>query len=257
VANPADIRPIAVVTGGSRGIGAATALALARSGWDLCLGYRADGEAAKGVVAQCADLGAEATAVPVDVADELAVEQLFGAVDQHWAGRSILGALVNNAGIVDRSSRVQDMDAARLSRMFAVNVVGSFLCAGQAVRRMSTAHGGTGGVIVNVSSAASRLGSPGEYVDYAASKGAIDTMTLGLAKEVAAEGIRVVAVRPGIIDTEIHASGGHPDRAAQLADQIPLKRAGHPEEVASTIAWLCSQEASYITGAIIDVSGGR
>ena len=251
------LRPVALVTGGSRGIGAATALALARSGWDLCLGYRADAEAAKKVVTQCTDLDAEAVAVATDVADQAAVEALFQAVDHHWADRSVLGALVNSAGIVDRSSRVEDMDAARLSRMFAVNVVGSFLCAGQAVRRMSTAHGGAGGVIVNVSSAASRLGSPGEYVDYAASKGAIDTMTLGLAKEVASEGIRVVAVRPGIIDTDIHASGGQPDRVARLAGQIPLGRAGQPEEVAATIAWLCSEEASYISGAIVDVSGGR
>ncbi|HEY3841797.1 MAG TPA: SDR family oxidoreductase [Acidimicrobiales bacterium] len=254
---PVDARPVALVTGGSRGIGAATALALARSGWDLCVGYRSDSEAAKKVAAQCADLGAEAIAVATDVADQSAVGALYQSVDHHWAGRGLLSALVNSAGIVDRSSRVQDMDAARLTRMFAVNVVGSFLCAGQAVRRMSTAHGGAGGVIVNVSSAASRLGSPGEYVDYAASKGAIDTMTMGLAKEVASEGIRVVAVRPGIIDTDIHASGGQPNRAQLLAWQIPLGRAGRPEEVATTIAWLCSQEASYVTGAIVDVSGGR
>jgi NAD(P)-dependent dehydrogenase (short-subunit alcohol dehydrogenase family) len=253
----AHARPIALITGGSRGIGAATALALARSGWDLCVGYRTEAEAAKKVTAECADLGADALAVATDVADQAAVEALFDSVDGHWSGRGVLRALVNSAGIVDRPSRVQDMDAVRLTRMFAVNVVGSFLCAGQAVRRMSTAGGGSGGVIVNVSSAASRLGSPGEYVDYAASKGAIDTMTLGLAKEVASEGIRVVAVRPGIIDTDIHASGGQPDRALRLAGQIPLGRAGQPEEVAATIAWLCSREASYITGAIIDVSGGR
>jgi NAD(P)-dependent dehydrogenase (short-subunit alcohol dehydrogenase family) len=209
------------------------------------------------VAAQCANLGAETLVVAADVADESAVQALFRAVDEHWAGQGALGALVNSAGIVDRSCRVEDMDAARLTRMFAVNVVGSFLCATQAVRRLSTAHDGAGGVIVNVSSAASRLGSPGEYVDYAASKGAIDTMTLGLAKEVAREGIRVVAVRPGIIETEIHASGGQPDRVERLAGQIPLQRAGRPEEVADTIAWLCSHQASYVTGALVDVSGGR
>jgi NAD(P)-dependent dehydrogenase (short-subunit alcohol dehydrogenase family) len=250
-------RPVALVTGGGRGIGAATARLLAGDGWDVCIGYHSDAAAAAEVVAACESSGARAIAVRADVADEGAVANLFAAVDDTWAGLGPLGALVNSAGIVDVAARVEVMDAARLTRMFAVNAVGSFLCAGQAVRRMSSVHGGSGGVIVNVSSAASRLGSPGQYVDYAASKGAIDTMTLGLAKEVAAEGIRVVAVRPGIIDTEIHASGGEPDRATRAADQIPMRRAGQPEEVAAAIVWLCSDAASYVSSALIDVIGGR
>jgi NAD(P)-dependent dehydrogenase (short-subunit alcohol dehydrogenase family) len=250
-------RRVVLVTGGSRGIGAATARALASAGWDVCLGYRSDISAATAVAAECAALGARTLTVAVDVADEDAVTALFSALDAQWAGPGSLGALVNCAGIVAPSARVDELSAARLDLMFAVNVKGSFLCAGRAVRRMSTRHGGTGGVIVNVSSAASRLGSPGEYVDYAASKGAIDTMTIGLAKEVADEGIRVVAVRPGLIDTGIHASGGDPGRAERLRTQIPMQRVGLPEEVASTITWLCSDEASYVTGTLVDVSGGR
>jgi NAD(P)-dependent dehydrogenase (short-subunit alcohol dehydrogenase family) len=246
-------RKVALVTGGGRGIGAASARALAAAGWDLCLGYRVDAAAARSVADSCAALGARVVTAAVDVADELSVAGLFAALD----AQGPLGALVNCAGIVDVAARVEDMDAARMSRMFAVNVIGSFLCAGRAVRRMSTRHGGSGGVIVNVSSAASRLGSPGQYVDYAASKGAIDTMTIGLAAEVADEGIRVVAVRPGLIDTDIHASGGQPDRAERLRTEIPMQRVGRPEEVASTIAWLCGDGASYVTGALIDVSGGR
>jgi NAD(P)-dependent dehydrogenase (short-subunit alcohol dehydrogenase family) len=216
-----------------------------------------EGEAARAVVADCAELGARAIAVALDVADESAVASFFAEFDAHWPGAGALGALVNCAGIVAPASRVDDMDAARVARMLAVNVTGTFLCAGLAVRRMSSRYGGQGGVIVNVSSAASRLGSPGEYVDYAASKGAVDTMTIGLAKEVADEGIRVVAVRPGLIETEIHASGGQPDRLDRLRTQIPMQRVGRPEEVAATIEWLCSDGASYVTGAVLDVSGGR
>jgi NAD(P)-dependent dehydrogenase (short-subunit alcohol dehydrogenase family) len=250
-------RRVALITGGSRGIGAATARALASSGWDICLAYRVEAEAAHTVVADCADLGARAHAVAADIADESAVAGLFAALDAHWPGAGALGALVNCAGIVTPPSRVDDMDASRMTRLWAVNVTGTFLCAGLAVRRMSNRYGGAGGVIVNVSSAASRLGSPGEYVDYAASKGAVDTLTIGLAKEVADEGIRVVAVRPGLIETDIHASGGQPDRLDRLRSQIPMQRVGRPEEVAATIAWLCSDAASYVTGSIVDVSGGR
>jgi NAD(P)-dependent dehydrogenase (short-subunit alcohol dehydrogenase family) len=249
---------VAVITGGGRGIGAATAMQLAAAAWDICVGYRRDHKAAEDVVVACRELGVRAESVAVDVADETSVSQLFAAIDEKWSGPAhALGVLVNCAGIVAQPARVEDIDQARLTAMFAVNVTGSFLCAGQAVRRMSTRHGGSGGVIVNVSSAASRLGSPGEYVDYAASKGAIDTMTIGLAKEVAEEGIRVVAVRPGIIDTEIHASGGQPDRVERLRTLIPMQRVGQPDEVASAIVWLCSDGASYLTGSLIDVSGGR
>ncbi len=244
---------VAVITGGSRGIGAATAVLLAEQGWAVCVGYRADAEAAARVVGECENNGAVAAAARVDVTSADAVASFFAAADRLGP----VGVLVNNAGIVDRRSRVDEMTAPRLQRMFMVNAVGPFLCAGEAVRRMSTRHGGTGGSIVNVSSAASRLGSPGQYVDYAASKGAVDTMTLGLAREVAQEGIRVNAVRPGLIETEIHASGGEPDRVQRLQHDIPMQRGGLPLEVAHTIAWLCSDEASYVTGALVDVSGGR
>jgi NAD(P)-dependent dehydrogenase (short-subunit alcohol dehydrogenase family) len=257
----ADLPPgrgrVAVVTGGGRGIGAATARALAAAGWDICIGFRVDGAAAATVAADCTDLGVHAVTVAVEVAEESSVAEMFRLLDSRWSTSGSLGALINCAGIVAPASRVEDMGAARLSRVLAVNVTGSFLCAAQAVRRMSRRHGGAGGVIVNLSSAASRLGSPGEYVDYAASKGAVDTMTIGLAKEVADEGIRVVAVRPGLIDTDIHASGGQPERLERLRTQIPMQRVGQPEEVAATIAWLCGDEASYVTGAILDVSGGR
>jgi NAD(P)-dependent dehydrogenase (short-subunit alcohol dehydrogenase family) len=244
---------VAVITGASRGIGAATAVLLAQQGWAVCVGYRADSDAAHQVVAECEKVGAVAVAAAVDVGSPDAVASFFAAADRMGPVR----ALVNNAGIVDQRSRVDEMTALRLQQMFTINTVGPFLCAGEAVRRMSTRYGGTGGSIVNVSSAATRVGSPGQYVDYAASKGAIDTMTLGLAKEVALEGIRVNAVRPGLIDTEIHASGGEPDRLERLQHEIPMQRGGQPVEVANTIAWLCSDEASYVTGALIDVSGGR
>ena len=244
---------VAVITGGSRGIGAATALLLAQRGWNVCIGYRSATEAARRVVSECEQVDAKAIAVPVDVGSPESVASLFVAADTLGPVR----ALVNNAGVVDRRSRVDEMTGERLQRMFTTNAIGPFICAGEALRRMSTRYGGSGGAIVNVSSAASRLGSPGEYVDYAASKGAVDTMTLGLAREVAQEGIRVNAVRPGLIHTEIHASGGQPDRVERLEYSIPMRRGGRPEEVANTIAWLCSDEASYVTGALVDVSGGR
>jgi NAD(P)-dependent dehydrogenase (short-subunit alcohol dehydrogenase family) len=220
----------------------------------VCVGYRVDGDAAGAVAARCQALGARAIAVAADVSREAEVVGMFAAVD---ASLGPMGALVNSAGVVDRPVRVADMTAERIVRMFAVNVVGSFLCAREAVRRMSTRTGGPGGAIVNVSSAASRLGSPAEYVDYAASKGAIDTMTVGLAREVADEGIRVNAVRPGLIATDIHASGGQPDRVGRLAPLVPMQRGGTALEVAHAIAWLCSAEASYVTGALLDVAGGR
>jgi NAD(P)-dependent dehydrogenase (short-subunit alcohol dehydrogenase family) len=246
--------PVAVVTGASRGIGADTAVTLAAQGWDVCVGYRENAHAAGTVVAACRALGRGAHAVQVDVGAEQPIIDLFRAVD---AELGTPGALVNNAGIVVPRSRLDEMGVGRLQRIMQVNVVGAFLCAREALLRMSTAHGGAGGVIVNVSSAASRLGSPGEYIDYAASKAAIDTMTIGLAREVATEGVRVNAVRPGLIETEIHASGGQPDRVARLRDTIPMQRPGRPREVAEAIAWLCSSESSYVTGALLDVSGGR
>ena len=244
---------VAVITGGSRGIGAATAPLLAAAGWDVCLSYREADVDAERVVASCVAVGRAARAVRADVRVEADVLGLFAAADELGP----LGILVNNAGITGAKARVDELDVERLERMVAVNVVGAFLCAREAVRRMSTAHGGTGGAIVNVSSAASRLGSAGEYVDYAATKGAIDTMTLGLSKEVAREGIRVNAVRPGLIHTDIHASGGQPNRVAAKADSVPLGRGGEAVEVARAIEWLCSDDASYVTGALLDVSGGR
>jgi len=247
------VTDVAVITGGSGGIGAATAVLLAQRGWAVCVGYRTSADAAQRVVMACEEIGGNAVAAHLDVASPESVAAFFVTADTLGP----IAALVNNAGIVDRRSRVDEMTVARLQRMFAVNAVGPFLCAGEAVRRMSTRYGGAGGAIVNVSSAASRLGSPGQYVDYAASKGAIDTMTLGLAREVAQEGIRVNAVRPGLIDTGIHATGGEPDRVQRLEHEIPMQRGGRPEEVANAVAWLCSAEASYVTGAIVDVSGGR
>ncbi|MEG0922026.1 MAG: SDR family oxidoreductase [Comamonas sp.] len=248
------MNPLVLITGASRGIGAATALLAARHGWDVAVNYSHNADAAAQVVQQVQALGLRAIAVQADVADEAQVIAMFEQVDAQL-GR--LHALVNNAGVVDRAQRLQDMDMARWQRMFAINVMGSFVCAREAVKRMSTAHGGTGGSIVNISSAAARLGSANQYVDYAASKAAIDTMTLGLAHEVATQGIRVNAVRPGLIETDIHASGGQPDRIARLAPGVPLGRGGTANEVAEAIYWLMSERSSYTTGAIIDVSGGR
>ena len=244
---------VLLVTGGSRGIGAATAYLAAVRGYTVCVNYRQQREAAENVVRAIRAEGGWAFAVQADVAVETDVVRLFQEVDKVGA----LTALVNNAGVLEPQRRLDAMDAARLGRVFATNVIGSFLCAREAVRRMSTNCGGAGGAIVNVSSAASRLGAPGEYIDYAATKGAIDTLTLGLAKEVAAEGIRVNAVRPGIIDTEIHASGGEPGRVGRLESSIPMQRGGSADEVAEAIFWLLSAGASYVTGAIIDVAGGR
>ena len=243
-----------LITGGSRGIGAATALMASRRGYAVAINYARQAEAAQALVRQIEAEGGRAMAVQADVGDEAQVLDMYAQVDAKL-GR--LTALVNNAGIVDVKARLDEMSVARLERMMRINVVGAFVCAREAVRRMSTRHGGTGGVIVNISSAAARLGSPDQYVDYAASKGAIDTLTTGLAKEVAEEGIRVNGVRPGLIDTEIHASGGMPDRAFQLAHTVPMKRTGTAQEIANAIVWLLSPEASYVTGTSIDVTGGR
>lgn len=243
-----------IVTGGSRGIGAAAAREAARHGWAVAVNYTRDQRAADTVVAAIRAQGGRALAVQADVADPAQVTALFERVDRELPP---LAGLVNNAGVVDQAARVDQMDAARLQRMFAVNVFGSFHCAREAVRRLSTRYGGRGGAIVNLSSAAARLGAPGQYVDYAAAKGAIDTFTVGLAKEVAAEGVRVNAVRPGIIETDIHASGGIPERAKQMAPLVPMQRSGTAEEVAKAVVWLLSQESSYTTGSVLDVTGGR
>jgi NAD(P)-dependent dehydrogenase (short-subunit alcohol dehydrogenase family) len=248
------VNKIAIVTGGSRGIGKAAALAAAAAGYDVAISYRQDRGAADDVVQRVRALGRRGLAVAADSADEGAVVHLFAEVDRQLGAVS---ALVNNAGIVGGSGRVEDITAEEVRRVLAVNVVGCFTAAREAVKRMSTRHGGRGGSIVNISSAAARLGSPGEFVHYAASKGAIDTFTVGLAREVAGEGIRVNAVRPGMIDTEIHASSGTPERVAKIIPTVPMKRIGTPEEVAQTILWLLSDSASYVTGAIIDVTGGR
>ncbi|HEY6967508.1 MAG TPA: SDR family oxidoreductase [Burkholderiales bacterium] len=245
---------VLLVTGGGRGIGAATARLAAKRGYTVCVNYLRDKGAAESVVQDIRDDGGSAIAVAGDVSVEKDVLHLFDACDRSLGP---LAALVNNAGIVATRARVDAIEAARLQRMFAVNVVGAFLCAREAIKRMSKRHGGKGGAIVNVSSGAARLGSPGEWVDYAASKGAIDTMTLGLAKELAEDGIRVNCVRPGFVNTEIHAGAGEPDRIERLRDSIPMKRGGEPEEVARAILWLLSAEASYSTGAILDVTGGR
>jgi NAD(P)-dependent dehydrogenase (short-subunit alcohol dehydrogenase family) len=243
-----------IITGGSRGIGAATARLAAARGYAVCLNYRQDHAAAIRVVTEIHSAGGRAIAVRADVGNEAEVVGLFDEVRS--LGEPLTG-LVNNAGILEPQMRVVDMDAGRLDRIFHTNVTGAFICAREAVRRMSTARGGRGGAIVNLSSAAARIGSPGEYVDYAASKAAIDTLTIGLSQEVAAEGIRVNAVRPGVIYTDIHGSGGEPGRVDRVKAFVPMKRGGQPEEVAQAILWLLSDEASYITGAILDVSGGR
>ncbi|MCZ8261284.1 MAG: SDR family oxidoreductase [Beijerinckiaceae bacterium] len=244
---------VALVTGGSRGIGAACCRLLAASGHAVVVNYAGNEAAAQAVVRGIAGSGGTAVAVQGDVSVEADVLRLFEAADR--LGR--LTALVNNAGVVDLPARVDEMSVERLNRMFSINIIGSFLPSREAIRRMSTKHGGKGGGIVNLSSAAATLGAPGQYVDYAASKGAIDSFTIGLARELAAEGIRVNAVRPGVIDTDIHASGGWPDRVAQVRDSLPMKREGTAEEVAQAITWLLSDEASYVTGAILNVSGGR
>jgi NAD(P)-dependent dehydrogenase (short-subunit alcohol dehydrogenase family) len=240
---------VMLVTGGGRGIGAATARLAAERGYAVCVNYRKDADAAEKLARDIKGI-----AVQGDVASEQDVLRLFRTVDEKLGRVTVL---VNNAGIVDRSSRVESMAAERIQRMLAVNVTGSFLCAREAIKRMSTRHGGKGGAIVNLSSAAARLGSPGDYVDYAASKGAIDTFTVGLAKEVGPEGIRVNAVRPGVVRTEIHAVSGDPARVDRIGAAAPLQRPGEAEEIARTIVWLASDEASYITGALLDVSGGR
>jgi NAD(P)-dependent dehydrogenase (short-subunit alcohol dehydrogenase family) len=243
-----------LITGASRGIGAATARLAAARGWDVAINYTQDATAAQAVAADVRAAGRRVLVLKGDVGVEADVVALFTAIDREWGP---LGGLVNNAGVVDVAARVDEMSGARLQRMFTINVLGTMWAAREAVRRMSTRHGGAGGVIVNLSSAAAKLGSPGQYVDYAAAKGAVDAFTLGLAREVAAEGIRVNAVRPGIIETDIHASGGQPGRAAQLAPSVPMQRSGSAEEVAQAIVWLLSADSSYTTGSVVDVTGGR
>jgi NAD(P)-dependent dehydrogenase (short-subunit alcohol dehydrogenase family) len=243
-----------LITGASRGIGAATARLAAVRGYAVCLNYRENRAAAELVARELESSGARAIAVQADVSVESDVVRLFETCDRELG---TVSALVNNAGILETQMRVESMDGVRLQRVFATNVIGSFLCAREAVRRMSTRHGGRGGAIVNISSGASRLGSPNEYVDYAASKGAIDTLTIGLAREVAEEGIRVNAVRPGFIYTDIHASGGEPNRVERVKTIVPMKRGGTADEVAHAILWLLSDDASYTTGAFIDVTGGK
>ena len=243
-----------LITGASRGIGAATALLAAQRGYAVCINYKSNAQTAQQIVNKIEAAGGRAIAVAADISDESEVMRLFETCDRELGA---LAALVNNAGILEVQSRVINIESARLHRVFATNVIGSFICAREAVRRMSLSFGGQGGAIVNVSSGAARLGSPGEYVDYAASKGAIDTFTIGLAREVADEGIRVNAVRPGFIYTDMHASGGEPDRVNRVKEFVPMKRGGTAEEVAHAILWLLSDEASYVTGSFIDITGGK
>lgn len=245
---------VMLITGASRGIGAATARLAAQQGYALCLNYHQRADAANAVLEQVRGLGVTAIAVQADVADETQVLHMFEAIDREF-GR--LDVLVNNAGMLEQQMRLEQMDAARWTRVLGANVIGSFLCAREAIKRMSTRHGGQGGAIVNLSSVAARLGAPGEYIDYAAAKGAIDSMTLGLAKEVASEGIRVNAVRPGVIHTDIHAAGGEPDRVERVKASVPMGRGGQAEEIAEAILWLASEKASYTSGALLDVAGGR
>ena len=246
--------PLILVTGGSRGVGAATARLAAERGYDVAISFVANEAAAEAVAADVRALGRRALAVRADSADPEQVAQLFDAIDRHF-GR--IDVLVNNAAIIARQSRLEGLDFERMQRIFAVNAIGPMLCAQQAVRRMSQRHGGRGGVVINVSSASARLGSPNEYVDYAASKGALETFTTGLAKEVAREGIRVNGLRPGHIYTEMHASGGEPGRVDRVKESIPMGRGGQPEEVARAILWLASAEASFVTGTFLDVTGGK
>jgi len=249
----ADKRTI-LVTGGSRGIGAATSRLAAERGYGVCVNFRRDSHAAERLVREIRAAGGLAVAIQADISEEAEVVRLFAECDRRMGP---LAGLVNNAGILEEQTRVENIDAARLNRVFATNVIGAFMCGREAVRRMSTKFGGSGGAIVNVSSGASRLGSPGEYVDYAASKGALDTFTVGLAQEVATEGIRVNAVRAGYIYTDMHASGGEPNRVDRAKQYVPMKRGGQPEEVAHAILWLLSEEASFVTGSFIDVTGGK